>query len=54
MNYARYNHSSCFMGETKLFVFGGMQDSNTYLDSIEFMDVQSGRPWLLLRIAHFG
>ena len=54
MNEARYHHSSCFFCETKYFVFGGFKSSGTFLDSIDFMDIASRRPWLLLRLDEFG
>ena len=54
MNQARYNHSSCFMGNSRLFVFGGLANSRKFLDSIEFMEVMNQKPWLLLRLKEFG
>ena len=34
LNVARYNHSSCTLGKT-LYVLGGLDHDNEYVDSIE-------------------
>ena len=44
MSRGRHSHSSCMLGY-KCFVFGGIGENYARLQSIEFRDLGSYRPW---------